>query len=246
MEEGHDDQVPIPTDHDPQDPLRPAGLATSTPIKNLEEAKSSLFCNTSSSCSPDSGLGGFKATLWDVEIDRLGTGNNTKLKSSKDLQIAPRENSAQRRSKGVQGERKVEGLGVPTMRKICKAQKRKRSGQIDGRKLGKQPINCEVAPGKVKALEVVNLENREISPVSERELSGAVRMGRTLSLPQVLRSVADVLEEGEIEDTHSSLGREAPGRSEGTAKVPPPAAKLWKKNGGKNVKGRATTQRREV
>ena len=68
-------------------------------------------------------------------------------------------------------------------------------------------------------------------------------MGKALSLPKVLRTVADALEERELEDSPSSQGPDAPGCSEGASVGPQPAEKTWKKNGGRNVKGRAAAGR---
>ena len=85
---------------------------------------------------------------------------------------------------------------------------------------------------QTKSPEVIEIEDGEIPAIDDASLARKVApqktdMGKKMSLPQVLRTFADALEEGEIAET-------GPGATESSRdqnKESP--AKTWKKNGGK-------------
>ena len=239
MERDQEIPVPIPIIHDPRDPLRLAGLATSTPIKEFEDAKSSLFCDTSSSRSPDSGLGGFRAPPPDMVQNQIGNENKAESKRSRKNTTTPKGVPMTEGPVGPHGKKKDAGLEDFATQKLYKAQKRKRPNQTPGPKIAEQPKNCGSVTNQTPEPELIELEDGEISPVSKRDQERPDKMGKTLSLPKVLRTVADALEEGELEDSPSSPGPDTPGHSGGASAGPQPAKKAWKKNGGRNAKGRA-------
>ena len=162
MEGDQEDPVPIPIVHDPRDPLRLANLATSTPIKEFEDAKSSLFCDTSSSRSPDSGLGGFRAPPPDIVQNQIGNENKAKSKRSRKYTGTPKGVSATEEPVGPHSKKKDTGIGDSATQKLYRAPKRKRPNPTPGQKVAEQPKNCGSVTNQTPELELIELEDGEI------------------------------------------------------------------------------------
>ena len=216
-----DINVTLPEGINPKDPLQLAGLVTSTPIKGSAEPnlKSSPSGDTSLEQSGDSGLGGLRVPE-----------KTTRLAEPR-AEIEPEPQKPRKRKKvvtfadapGLEARPYHDG-GVPSSPKKRRSRQERKSSLKKNSAFSGGPIRPEktrFGSGDPPSPEVIELEDGELPSVQQNdpilEDVKKDKMGKGMSLPRVLRSVADVLEEGEIEDEGRNLAlpRETNATSQG-------------------------------